>query len=65
MSQNSPIVSLPPAIERFANVLRIAGWIGFVSQLTLAIISSVILLVAVIFGIGTGANNPGTGGGLF
>jgi len=67
MSQNSPIVSLPPAIERFANVLRLAGWIGFVSQLTLAIISSVILLVAVIFGTtrGSGANNPGTGGGLF
>ncbi|NES98075.1 MAG: DUF3611 family protein [Desertifilum sp. SIO1I2] len=69
MPEKSDYYALPPAIDRFSGNLRVVGWVSFWAQLVLAIISSIVLLFAGLFGFtsgpGGGANNPGTGGGLF
>lgn len=70
MPEKPDYYALPPAIDRFSGNLRLIGWISFWGQLVLAVISSVILIFAGLFGFSstpntTGASDPGTGGGLF
>jgi hypothetical protein len=50
--------SIPPGLQRFALRLRLGGLIAFWVQLVLAVVSTVILLVYVVF-----SNNPGRAGG--
>jgi len=58
--------SLSTNVLKIVRALNIAGWVGFWSQLVLAIISSLILIFAIISrnAGNEGANNPGTGTGL-
>lgn len=53
----------PQPVRKIAVQLRRVGWIGFWLQLVLAVVSTLIFLFA-IPSIGTGTNNPGTGGSL-
>lgn len=57
----------PPSLQVIAKSFRIAGLIGFWTQLILGVVSAVILLVFAIFGqrAGSSGNNPGTGFGIF
>lgn len=58
--------NLSTNVLKIVRALNIAGWVGFWSQLVLAIISSLILLFAIVSrNAGNTANNPGTGAGLF
>ncbi len=59
--------SLSTNVLKTARALNIAGWVGFWTQLVLAIISTLILLFAVISrnSGSTGQSNPGTGAGTF
>lgn len=60
--------SAPPTIQRIASTIRITGWIGFYSQLVLAIVSSLILLFAAVVpsrNPNANPNNLGAGSGLF
>lgn len=69
---DSPTV--PSALKQIAVTLRLTGWIGFWVQLVLAVVSSLILLFAILLAgrpatvNGTTAvtnTGPGTGGGAF
>lgn len=63
--KSSDSASISPNILRVLLAFRTAGWFGFWSQLVLAIISSLILLFALIsYSTATGPNNPGTGPGI-
>lgn len=63
--KGSDSASISPNILRVLLAFRTAGWFGFWSQLVLAIISSLILLFALIsYSAATGPNNPGTGPGI-
>jgi uncharacterized membrane protein len=59
--------SLSTNVLKTVRDLNIAGWVGFWSQLVLAIISTLILLFAFISrnANNTGSPNPGTGAGSF
>ncbi|NMF82614.1 DUF3611 family protein [Nodosilinea sp. P-1105] len=59
--------TLPPAVRRIASNFRMTGWISFWTQAVLAVISSLILLFALVnvTARGGAAGNPGTGVGLF
>ncbi|TVP64468.1 MAG: DUF3611 family protein, partial [Leptolyngbya sp. LCM1.Bin17] len=59
--------TLPPAVRRIASNFRMTGWISFWTQAVLAVISSLILLFAVVnvMARGGAGGNPGTGVGLF
>jgi hypothetical protein len=66
--------SLPPAVRRVAESFRIGGWVGFWSQVVLAVISAIVLMLASVApraatttpqGVRVAANNPGTGAGSF
>ncbi len=57
---------LPPAVRRISSSFRIVGWISFWVQAVLAVISSLVLLFALV-NLGArsaGGGNPGTGVGL-
>lgn len=59
--------TLPPAVRRIAGSFRIVGWVSFWVQAVLAVISSLVLLFALVnLGArsGSGGGNPGTGVGL-
>lgn len=68
MSRKLDSYSPSPAIQQIANTFRLTGWISFWTQLVLAVISAVVLLVAN-FSRGAGdtsaANRVGTGFGVF
>ncbi len=53
----------PQTVKNIANQLRRVGWIGFWSQLVLAIVSTAIFVFAIAIS-GSSANNPATGGSL-
>jgi hypothetical protein len=58
--------SLPPAVRRIATSFRLIGWISFWMQAVLAVISSLVLMFALV-NVGarsTGGGNPGAGVGL-
>jgi len=59
--------SLSTNVLKIVQALNIAGWVGFWSQAVLAVISTLILLFAIVSrnAGNAGANNPGTGTGLF
>ena len=59
--------TLPPAVRRIANAFRLTGWVSFWAQAVLALISSLVLLFALVnVGARAGRNaNPGAGVGLF
>jgi hypothetical protein len=59
--------SLPPAVRRIASAFRLVGWISFWTQAVLGVISSLVLLFALVnVTARAGANaNPGAGVGLF
>ncbi|MFM7221302.1 MAG: DUF3611 family protein [Nodosilinea sp.] len=59
--------TLPPAVRRIANAFRLTGWASFWTQAVLALISSLVLLFALVnVGARAGRNaNPGAGVGLF
>ncbi|MEB3252553.1 MAG: DUF3611 family protein [Cyanobacteriota bacterium] len=59
--------TLPPAVRRIANAFRLTGWASFWTQAVLALISSLVLLFALVnVGSRAGRNaNPGAGVGLF
>ncbi len=67
MANEPDNTSLSTNVLKIVWALNIAGWVGFWSQLVLAIISTLILLFAIVSrnAGNTGANNPGTGAGLF
>jgi hypothetical protein len=59
--------TLPPAVRRIANAFRLTGWVSFWAQAVLALISSLVLLFALV-NVGArsgGTANPGAGVGLF
>ncbi|MCG8368614.1 MAG: DUF3611 family protein [Pseudanabaenales cyanobacterium] len=59
--------SLPPAVRRIARAFSRVGWTSFWIQIVLAVVSSLLLLFAVI-GLNFNSANqssPGTGAGLF
>lgn len=59
--------NLPPAIRRIASAFRLTGWISFWIQIVLAVVSSLVLMFALV-SLGArasvGGANPGTGAGL-
>jgi hypothetical protein len=58
--------TLPPAVRRISGSFRLVGWVSFWVQAVLAVISSLVLLFALV-NLGArsaGGNNPGTGVGL-
>lgn len=66
MSGQIDSYTLPPAVRRIAGAFRIIGWISFWAQIVLAVVSGFVLLFAVSsLSVRTGANNAGTGFGLF
>jgi hypothetical protein len=58
--------SLPPAVRRIARSFRLVGWISFWTQAVLAVVSSLVLMFALVnIGARSGGNaNPGSGVGL-
>ncbi len=67
MSQNPNETSISTNVLKVVRALNLAGWVGFWSQLVLAIISTLILLFAIVSqkASSSGQSNPGTGTGLF
>ncbi|HIK44854.1 MAG TPA: DUF3611 family protein [Leptolyngbyaceae cyanobacterium M65_K2018_010] len=58
--------TLPPAVRRISSSFRLTGWISFWVQAVLAVISSLVLMFALV-NVGarsSASNNPGTGVGL-
>jgi Protein of unknown function (DUF3611) len=53
----------PQTVRKIAAQLQRVGWLGFWSQLILAIVSTAIFIFAIAIS-GTSANNPATGGSL-
>ncbi len=53
----------PQSIRKIAIQLRRVGWLGFWSQLVLAVVSTAIFIFAIAIS-GSSANNPATGGSL-
>jgi hypothetical protein len=66
MSKSPDDNSLSTNVLKIVRALNIAGWVGFWSQAVLAVISTLILIFAIISrnAGNTGTNNPGTGTGL-
>lgn len=58
--------NLPPAVRRIAGSFRLIGWISFWTQVVLAIISSLVLMFALVnlSARSGGGGNPGVGVGL-
>ncbi|MBW4577417.1 MAG: DUF3611 family protein [Aphanothece sp. CMT-3BRIN-NPC111] len=74
MPEKSDTHPLPSALKQIAVTLRLTGWIGFWVQLVLAVVSSLILLFAILLAgrpapvngtIAVNNTGPGTGGGAF
>lgn len=66
MLNDSTSSTLPPAAKQAASNLQIWGWLGFCIQVTIAIISTVILAFAIFSRqFGEGATNAGTGFSIF
>ncbi|MBD2182242.1 DUF3611 family protein [Aerosakkonema funiforme] len=67
MPDRSESQSVPSALRQIALYFRLTGWISFWSQLVLAVVSSVVLLLFGVFSRSPGgsAGNPGTGFGIF
>lgn len=66
MTERSDSQALPPVLQRIASTFRWTGWILFIAQLVLAIISIVILLTASVSrGAAAEPNSQGTGFGIF
>ena len=59
--------TLPPAVRRISGAFRVVGWVSFWVQAVLAVISSLVLLFALVnlsVRSAPGGGNPGTGVGL-
>ncbi len=67
MPDQSESQSLPSTLRQIAFNFRLTGWISFWSQLVLAVVSSVVLLLFAVFSNNSTnkASNPGTGLGIF
>ncbi|MDJ0538080.1 MAG: DUF3611 family protein, partial [Microcystis sp. M53603_WE2] len=58
-TRDSDLYSLPPAVQRAANILLRQGRIGFWTQIVLGVISGVLLLIATASLLGTRQRTSG------
>ncbi len=67
MSDHSDTQSSSTNIRAIGEAFRLTGWISFLIQLVLGVVSSVLVILYAIFGrkSGSPSNNPGTGFGVF
>jgi hypothetical protein len=67
MSEQLDDRSTSSKVRSIGQNFRLTGWISFWTQLVLGVVSTLLLLVFVVFGRRTGSpsNNPGTGLGVF